>query len=165
MKRRTFTIEFKRSIVQKILSQGVDKKAQISQEYRICIPTLQKWIREFATIGSMKNIESRPQDRDPEIKFSLVIDYFNTAEDKRGEFIRHNGVHTDHIEQWSKDMKDGLKNAGHKWSKQSSIDAQLNQKKMKELEKELIRKEKALAETAALLVLKKKVQQIWEIPD
>jgi transposase len=31
----------------------------------------------------------------------------------------------------------------------------------RELEKELRRKDKALAETAALLVLKKKVQEIW----
>ncbi len=34
-------------------------------------------------------------------------------------------------------------------------------KRIRDLEKELRRKDKALAETAALLVLKKKVQQIW----
>ena len=34
-------------------------------------------------------------------------------------------------------------------------------RKTKALEKELTRKEKALAEAAALLVLKKKVQDIW----
>jgi len=33
--------------------------------------------------------------------------------------------------------------------------------KLKELERELMRKEKALAEAAALLVLKKKVQNLW----
>ena len=35
------------------------------------------------------------------------------------------------------------------------------QKRIRELEKELRRKEKALAETAALLVLKKKANAIW----
>jgi len=34
-------------------------------------------------------------------------------------------------------------------------------KRIRSLEKELRRKDKALAETAALLVLKKKVQEIW----
>lgn len=34
-------------------------------------------------------------------------------------------------------------------------------KRVKELEKELARKEKALAETAALLVLRKKADAIW----
>lgn len=33
--------------------------------------------------------------------------------------------------------------------------------RIKELEREVRRKDKALAETAALLVLKKKVQEIW----
>ena len=34
-------------------------------------------------------------------------------------------------------------------------------KRLRELERELQRKDKALAETAALLVLQKKVQAIW----
>jgi hypothetical protein len=36
-----------------------------------------------------------------------------------------------------------------------------DKKRIRQLEKELQRKEKALAETAALLVLRKKVQAIW----
>ena len=42
-------------------------------------------------------------------------------------------------------------------SGRKNVDAQ----RMRALEKELNRKDKALAETAALLVLKKKVQEIW----
>jgi hypothetical protein len=34
-------------------------------------------------------------------------------------------------------------------------------KRSKKLERELLRKEKALAETAALLVLRKKINAIW----
>jgi len=34
-------------------------------------------------------------------------------------------------------------------------------KKLKQLEKEILRKDKALAEAAALLVLSKKAQAIW----
>lgn len=40
-----------------------------------------------------------------------------------------------------------------------------DQKKIKTLEKELNRKEKALAETAALLVLQKKAQELWGEPE
>ncbi|VVS91726.1 hypothetical protein DBB_48450 [Desulfoluna spongiiphila] len=35
------------------------------------------------------------------------------------------------------------------------------QKRLKKVEKELLRKDKALAETAALLVLRKKANAIW----
>jgi transposase-like protein len=38
-------------------------------------------------------------------------------------------------------------------------------KEIKRLEMELRRKEKALAETAALLVLQKKVRSLWEDPE
>ena len=38
-------------------------------------------------------------------------------------------------------------------------------KRMRALERELARKEKALAEAAALLVLKKKVNRLWEAED
>lgn len=39
---------------------------------------------------------------------------------------------------------------------------QADRKKIKKLERELNRKEKALAETAALLVLRKKLDALWE---
>jgi hypothetical protein len=38
-------------------------------------------------------------------------------------------------------------------------------KRIRKLERELARKEKALAEAAALLVLKKKVEHLWEDED
>jgi hypothetical protein len=38
---------------------------------------------------------------------------------------------------------------------------QVDKRRIKDLERELARKEKALAETAALLTLRKKAQAIW----
>ena len=40
-----------------------------------------------------------------------------------------------------------------------------DRKKIKELEQDLRRKDKALAETAALIVLRKKAQAIWGAPE
>lgn len=40
-----------------------------------------------------------------------------------------------------------------------------DRKRIKQLEKELHRKEKALAEAAALLILRKKAQAIWAAPE
>ncbi len=54
-------------------------------------------------------------------------------------------------------MLEGLKSNGKGLRK-----AAPQGKRIKELEKELNRKDKALAETAALLVPKKKAQDIWE---
>ena len=49
----------------------------------------------------------------------------------------------------------------HQIKKEKALNQQQDKKKIKQLEKELRRKEKALAETAALLVLSKKCQAIW----
>jgi hypothetical protein len=40
-----------------------------------------------------------------------------------------------------------------------------DRKRIKQLEKELLRKEKALAEAAALIILRKKAQAIWGDPE
>ena len=79
-------------------------------------------------------------------------------DEQLGAFLREKGLHQTHLEQWRSQMLDGLQNgAAKKRSRQKNSDA----KRIRSLEKELRRKDKALAETAALLVLKKKVQEIW----
>jgi hypothetical protein len=55
-------------------------------------------------------------------------------------------------------MLDGLQNG---FSKKNARKKKVDAKRIRALEKEINRKDKALAETAALLVLKKKVQEIW----
>jgi len=75
-------------------------------------------------------------------------------EGERGKYLREKGLHSVHIERWKQELIEGLK--ALRSAKRDSRD-----KRIKELEKELGRKDKALAETAALLVLKKKAQAIW----
>ncbi len=79
-------------------------------------------------------------------------------DEQLGAFLRKKGLHKTHLEQWRLQMLDGLQNGfSQKSAKQKKADA----KRIRTLEKEINRKDKALAETAALLVLKKKVQEIW----
>ena len=61
------------------------------------------------------------------------------------------------LTEWCKAAESTLGAPSKAVSRQSSLDAE----RIKQLERELRRKDKALAETAALLVLKKKVQEIW----
>jgi transposase-like protein len=74
-----------------------------------------------------------------------------------GEFLRKNGIHGAQLEQWRKEALAGLGAPLRQRSTKNSPEA----KKIRELEREVTRKDKALAETAALLVLKKKAQAIW----
>ena len=74
------------------------------------------------------------------------------TEAELGAFLRREGLHEATLRQWRASALEGL---GPQRATRSE------QKRLQELEKELRRKDKALAEAAALLVLQKKVRALW----
>jgi transposase-like protein len=100
----------------------------------------------------------RPNDWRAEDKLKVVIKASSLDDEHLGAFLRSKGLHQTHLEQWRSQILNGLQNgSSKKKSRRKNVDA----KRIQALEKELNRKDKALAETAALLVLKKKVHEIW----
>jgi len=98
----------------------------------------------------------RPQDKSAEEKLKIVMDAETVAEDQLGAFLRRNGIHEAQLREWRGMMLSGLQKPVKPSSKPSQ-----ETRRIHELEKELLRKDKALAEAAAILILKKKVQSIW----
>ena len=147
----------KEAMVMKLTSPGAPSANSLAAEVGIHQSTLSRWVRECAKVGKtggfMKAI--RPQDWAAEGKLNAVLEYEKLEEEERGKYLREEGLHEVHIERWKQQIIEGLTAA-----KQTKKDPR-DRRRIKELEKELRRKEKALAETAALLVLKKKAQAIW----
>lgn len=85
-------------------------------------------------------------------------------EQETAEYCRKKGVYQEQLEQWRSACE-----AANDWDRHANqvmkAEQKNSQKRIKELERELQRKEKALAEAAALLVLQKKVQAIWGDPE
>ena len=99
---------------------------------------------------------SKGQFWSAEEKLAALLEYERLGEEERGKYLRGKGLHEAHLERWKKEILEGLKLkplAGGKNDPQ--------RKRIAALEKELRRKEAALAEAAALLVLKKKADAIW----
>ena len=105
-----------------------------------------------------KTSPKSPKDWKAEDKLKIVLEAQNIPDDQLGAFLRTKGIHETHLQQWRAQMLEGL---GSKPTAKKPARSSAEARKIKELEKELKRKEKALAETAALLVLKKKVHAIW----
>lgn len=141
------------------MSRGSSSIASVAEEIGIAIPTLYQWRRELGKLLSMTT-KSRPQDRSPEQKLKAIQDFDSATEEEQGALLRKLGLHKENIEAWRKQIYSALnpKPLG-KHAERSERAA--DQRKIKELEKELHRKDKALAETTALLVLKKKAHLIW----
>ncbi len=77
--------------------------------------------------------------------------------------MRTEGLHTQHLENWRNQFKMSLI-PGRK-SATDRDELIKNRLRIKELEKDLGRKDRALAEATALLILKKKAELIWGIAD
>src|SRR5579863_5233083 len=94
--------------------------------------------------------------RSAEEKVRIAMAAAALAPEELGAFLRREGVHEAEVEQWLAAIREALDGGAAKSSGRSA-----GSKRIKELERELRRKDKALAETAALLVLQKKVREIW----
>ena len=158
MRYQRYSEEFKKSAVEKLLHRGSRPVAAIVEEVGVASPTLYQWRNDFASLGGMKKTQQRPQDRSPSEKLKAIVEYENLPEDKRGEFLRTKGLHVEHIEAWRKQLVEALTPINKQAER---LERAADQRKIKELEREVRRKDKALAETAALLVLQKKAQLLW----
>lgn len=98
----------------------------------------------------------RPQDWTAEEKLQAVIAAAAIPEAELGEFLRRQGLHQAQLHQWRQQVLARLERPTRS-SKKPTAEVL----RVRELERELARKDKALAETAALLVLKKKARAIW----
>jgi len=167
-----YTDMFKNAMIQKMTGPDAISASALSKRVDVPQPTLSKWLR-LAGVGSSYDFSNtaheytkmtkvkgpkRPNDWSAEEKLKVVMEADSLEAEQLGEFLRKKGLHQTHLEQWRLLMLDGLQDG---FSKMKIKQKKADSKRIRALEKELRRKDKALAETAALLVLKKKVQQIW----
>lgn len=109
-------------------------------------------------MSSDKRREKRPQDWSLEDRLAIVMACASLGEEEKSEYCRKQGVYPHHVNQWQLDFANG-NSSSEKANARQEMKNLKNENK--ELRKELNRKDKALAETAALLVLQKKVHAIW----
>ena len=93
-------------------------------------------------------------------KFLVVMETFAMNEAELAEYCRRKGLYREQIEAWKEVC---LQANGQAFDQSKQLNSQLKeeQQRTKSLEKDLHKKEKALAEAAALLLLRKKAQAIW----
>jgi len=151
--------KFKSRLVSKMVGPYAVSASALSGEVGIGQPTLSRWLREARTVPAMakKSHRSkgsfrgeRPQDWSPEEKLRVVVESRGLSDEELGAFLRKEGLHQAPLDEWTATVRSSL--SVRKGSKRVSAES----KRIRELERELRRKEKALAEAAALLILKKK---------
>ncbi len=136
----------------------------LSRETGIAKSTLCRWLRQAGTMSSVTpkttdktdlSARSGPASWPPERRLQAIIDASGLDESQLGAFLRKEGLHQAQLTEWRAAATHALA------SSPNTKKSKANQKVIRSLRKELERKDKALAETAALLVLQGKARALW----
>lgn len=150
---------FKAQAVTKVLSNHGRSINEVAAELNVYPATLSNWIKQAkeGNLGLVEGDAIPPSQRHPGEKLSLLLESKTVPAEQLGEWLRKQGLHSEHLPLWEQELADFMKN---KNTDLKSENTDLK-KQNKELQKELARKEKALAEAAVLLTLKKKFQNLF----
>ena len=163
---------FKQQMVKRMLGPPGVSACALAKTVGVPQPTLSRWLRAAGTLSPMpsdEKIEKPPVPKKWTVKEKLRV--VAEAEGREGtalgELLRREGLHETELKAWREAAAGAL--AGGDGGSSGPISAKQRrqlagaQKRVKELERELRRKEKALAEAAALLMLEKKLQALgWD---
>ena len=156
-----YSQELKNSTLRKMMPPSNRPISELSRETGVPEGTLHAWRKQarsngYATPGDGREAEIwSSQD-----KFHIVIETAGLSEIELADYCRSKGLFIEQVRSW----RDACMQAnGNLAQVTGKIQQELKQEKTRsqQLEKELRRKESALAETAALLVLRKKAHAIW----
>lgn len=153
-----YSTGFKNNVLKKVLPPENRSISDVCKETGVSNQTIRNWLKLLKndTLNSSDR-EISPESRNSSEKMTLLLEGRSIEPEKLGEWLRKNGLHTEHLSLWEQELRDKISDK-NKSEKQKYNELK---KKYKILEKELLRKEKALAEAAALLVLKKKADILW----
>lgn len=153
-------------MVARLMGPNAVSARALAKETGISLATLSRWKQAAAMIPAMPSKQppkpkqskksnstatSAKRQRTGADKLALVVAAEGLEDEDLGTFLRREGVHLAELEQWRKLASDAL----------GDMRRPAPSKELRQLRAELARKDKALAETAALIVLKKKVEAIW----
>ena len=166
--KRFFTQSFKIQAVQKALNRSAGTTLRdVAIALNIGESTLSKWMikarnQEFEMVSSKEinrvTQEKRPHEWTAAERLEMVSKCAFLDDEPINVLCREMGIYPHHVEQWKLDFISGSP-AKNKADTRSEVKTLKHESKT--LKKEINRKDRALAETAALLVLQKKVQEIW----
>jgi len=155
-----YTEEFKSSMAAKMLPPNNVKVADLAKETGIPKDTLYEWRSKYRN----KNSDLPPPEKSVDKftateKMAVINDTAKLNEFELSEYCRARGMYKINIDKWKRDMILGYQLIEKR--KTEPVQS-VKEHSYSDLEKEIIRKDKALAEVTALLVLQKKFHLLME---
>jgi len=162
--RTNYSSSFKSAVMEKALHRGQGvTMAEIARECGVDKSSISRRIRGSRApakgeLMGMRDQDKRPRDWSRAERLQALLSCHGMGEEERNGWYRAHGIYLHHLRQWEHDFGTGNAEDGDGIRRQNK---QLKEEN-RQLQWELRRKEQALAETAAMLVLKKKWTIFWD---
>ena len=142
----------------KVYSRGERTIQSVAEELNVNCHTVKNWMRRkrASTTGLLATKERRPQDWTTEQQLVALHETHSLTGEALQTWCRENGIFTHHLSRWKTAFCENTKVAS------GTRELRVLKDENEQLKRELIRKEHALAEAAALLILQKKFRALWE---
>jgi transposase len=162
-----YTDTIKARMVRRMVGPGGITTRALAAETGISQSALSKWLRQARRVtGEMADNKDdhdgepprarRPRDWSADEKLRALAETTDLEGEALGGYLRRNGLRAEDLQQWRADARGALEQPEAS-RRRSSAEA----KRIRDLDRELRKKDRALAETAALLVLRKKANALW----
>jgi transposase len=146
---RPYSVAFKQKMIQRLTGKDAVSALQLSRETGVQQQSLSRWLRDARSLPFMASKEPVVREWTVEQKARVLADASKLSGDRLTAYLEREDVNLADYERW----RIALEEDGRA--------ATVTTKRIRQLERELARKEKALAEAAALLVLKKTVDTLY----
>ena len=156
--------EFKENIIARLLPPQNASISEVASETGVPKDTLYSWRTQYRNSQDTPAVASgrRPDKLNNEERLVVIIETANFNELELSEYCRSKGIYPAQISDWKKNFIQGDRPLTGKADREQS---RKQNQTIQMLQRDLRRKEKALAEAAALLILQKKFQALWEDPE
>ncbi len=134
---------------------------KVAKELDVALGSVSKWRQQLVTEGKMEQDKTAKINNDltAEQIFGFVIETATMSERELADYCRQKGLFVEQIKEW---RVASIQAHQAKSTVKHDPEKRHDKRRIKQLEKELARKDKALAETAALLVLREKFNAVWD---
>lgn len=156
---RRFTKEFKEAVVKKMLLRGSQTVTEFCEKNNLALSSVTRWQSECANVPTMNHKKNKSKYSADQI-LKIIAETYSLDEEQLGLYLRKNGLHTTQLNEWRTTFLTSINQPKIKPNKKDHRDL-----KIIALEKNLRKKDSALAEVSALLILQKKANLLWPDPD
>ena len=144
---KTYSVAFKKKMVERLVGAKATSAQRLAAETGVSQSVLSQWLRHARYVPPV--VKRRERIWSLEEKVGILAGGAKLQGPELLTYLRREGVEFSDYESWRLALTEG------------GTPAKAASRRIRSLERELARKDKALAEAAALLILKKKLEAMY----